>query len=93
MPKAASVTVAGDPSAPRVTATVTNPTAYPEHGVPFIASVFAADGTVIAASQTVVSLIPAQGSAEAIFTWNEPFAAPYARIEVLPLLSLPTIVP
>lgn len=93
MPKATEVSVGGTPDAPRVTATVTNPTAYPENGVPFIASVFANDGTVIAASQTVVPLIPPQGSATAVFTWNEAFSAPYARIEVLPVLALPDVAP
>lgn len=93
MPKASNIVVAGTDSRPTVTATVTNPIAYSEHDVPFIASVFANDGTIIAASQTVVPLIPAQGSAQAVFTWNEPFSAPYSRIEIVPLLALPTVTP
>lgn len=93
MPKVSEVNVSGEGTAPRITATVTNPTAYPQHSVPFVVSVFRADGTIIAASQTVVPLIPPQGSAQVVFTWNEPFSEPYARIEILPLLSLPEIVP
>jgi hypothetical protein len=93
LPKASNVSVGGTPDAPRVSATVTNPTAYPEHGVPFIASVFDANGTVIAASQTVVPLIPPQGSAQAVFTWNEAFSAPYARVDIVPILALPALVP
>ncbi|HWU24521.1 MAG TPA: hypothetical protein VN086_02095 [Candidatus Paceibacterota bacterium] len=93
MPKASNIVVTGTGDHPNVTATVTNPIAYPEHNVPFIVTVFANDGTVIAASQTVVPLIPAQGNAQAVFTWNEPFVEPYARIEIVPILALPTVTP
>lgn len=93
MPKASNIAVTGEGDRPNVTATVTNPIAYPEQNVPFIATVFANDGTVIAASQTVVPLIPAQGSAQAVFTWNEPFSESYARIEIVPILALPTVTP
>ena len=93
MPKASNISVADVSGRPSITATVTNPIAYPEHTVPFIATVFAADGTIIAASQTVVPLIPAQGSASVVFTWNEAFSQPYARIEIVPVLALPTVTP
>lgn len=93
MPKVSNVNVGGTPSAPRVTATVANPTAYPQNNVPFIASVFDASGTVMAASQTVVPLIPPQGSAQVVFTWNEAFSQSYARIDIVPILALPSITP
>lgn len=93
MPKASNVVVSNTDTHPNVAATVTNPIAYPEHNVPFVATIFANDGTVIAASQTVVPLIPAQGTAQAVFTWNEPFSAPYARIEIVPILALPSVTP
>lgn len=93
MPKASNVSVSGAPDAPRVTATVTNPTAYPQNNVPFIASVFDASGTILAASQTVVPTIPAQGSAQVVFTWNEAFRAPYSRVDIVPVLALPSIAP
>lgn len=93
MPKASNIVVGGTPDSPRITTTVTNPTAYPENGVPFIASVFAADGTIVAASQTVVPTIPAQGSAQAVFTWNEAFSEPYARVDIFPILALPSVIP
>lgn len=91
MPKASNIVVNGTGDRPNITATITNPIAYPEHNVPLIATVFANDGTVIAASQTVIPLIPAQGTAQAVFTWNEPFFQPYARIEIVPILALPTV--
>lgn len=93
MPKASNIVVGGTPNAPTVTAIVTNPTAYPENNVPFIASVFAADGTIVAASQTVVPTIPPQGSAQAVFTWNEAFSEPYARVDIIPVLALPSVTP
>jgi hypothetical protein len=93
-PARASVqTVESADSQPRITAAVANDTAYPKSQVPFTATVFAADGTVIAASQTIVPYIPPQGNAQAVFTWNEPFTQPYARIEIIPLLALPSFVP
>lgn len=93
LPKASNIVVSNADSQPRITATISNPIAYPERSVPLVATVFNADGTVIAASQTVVPLVPAQGSVQAVFTWNEAFAEPYARIEITPLLALPTLVP
>ena len=91
-PKSSNIVVV-DGGQPRVTATITNQTAYVENNVPLVAAVFADDGSVIAASQTVVATLPPQGSAQAVFTWNEPFSAPYARVEVTPLVALPTLVP
>lgn len=93
IPKASNISVTNTDTRPSVTTTVTNPIAYSERNVPFIATVYSNDGTVIAASQTVVPLIPAQGSAQAVFTWSEPFSEPYARIEVVPILALPTVTP
>lgn len=78
---------------PRIIATLTNQTARPIQNIPVIVSVFDASGIVIAASQTLVPELPAQGTASAIFTWNEPFAAPAARIEIVPVPSLPSVVP
>lgn len=92
-PDVSNVSVDGADSRPRITATVANKTAYPQNNVPLVATVFAADGTAIAASQTVVPLLPPQGTAQAVFTWNEPFAAPYARIEILPVVALPATAP
>jgi hypothetical protein len=89
-PKVAAYAVDNADTAPRITATMANPTAYPKTNVPFVATVFAADGSVIAASQTVVPYIPPQGSAQAVFTWNEPFSG-YARVEIIPLLALPNV--
>lgn len=70
---------------PRITATVSNPDPRAQYGVPVIVTVFDAEGTAIAASRTVLDQLPGQGSATAIFTWNEPWPSPASRVEVMPL--------
>lgn len=73
---------------PRVTATLVNPIAKPLTDVRLVATVFDASGTAIAASSTIVPSVPAQGTAQAVFTWNVPFAGEPARVEILPVVSL-----
>jgi hypothetical protein len=43
-------------------------------------------GSIIAASQTIVPVIPALGQATAIFTWNNPFTATSSQIDVVPII-------
>ncbi|MDR3548069.1 MAG: FxLYD domain-containing protein [Candidatus Pacebacteria bacterium] len=69
---------------PKITATLSNPTAQPLTNVTVIATVFDSSNNAIAASQTVVPVLPAQGSASVIFTWNQPFASTPAYVEILP---------
>jgi len=88
VPTAASATLGGSASAPRVITELDNPSALPISNVRVVVTVFDASGNVIAASQTVVPSIAGQGSAVATFTWNAPFPAPPARIEVLPVIPL-----
>lgn len=74
---------------PRVNATVSNvaPTAVYNHTM--IATVFDESGVAIAASQTVVREIAGRGSAQAVFTWNEPFLGEATRVEVMGVPVLP----
>jgi hypothetical protein len=72
---------------PKITATLTNPTAYAIQNETVIATVFDAKKNAIAASQTVVNL-PPQGSAPLVFTWNEPFPGNAVRVEILPALGM-----
>lgn len=71
--------------APRVTATITNPSAETLTDVLLIATVFDADGNAMAASQTVAPTVPAQGDAPIIFTWPMPFPAPVSKVEIVPV--------
>lgn len=73
---------------PRVSASFTNPSAYMLRDIPVIATVFDASGNAIGATQTLLSELPPQGSAEVVFVWNEPFSAAPARIDVVPVVEL-----
>ena len=76
-------------SQPRVSATLINPIAEPFSNVRLIATVFDSNDQAIAASRTVVAILPAQGTAPMVFTWNVPFASTPARVEVIPLIQVP----
>lgn len=71
-------------AAPRVTATLTNPTAHDMYNVTVVATVFDASDNAIGASQTIVPILPGQGTAPLIFTWNQAFAGTPVRAEILP---------
>lgn len=73
---------------PRVTAELQNSSPHALYNVRLVATAFDSQGNAIAASQTVVREIPAQGSATAVFTWSNPFGDPL-RVEVVPVLPLP----
>ncbi len=72
---------------PRITATIKNPTANALYHVKVVIAVFNTAGNVIAASQTIEPIIPAQGTASLVFTWNVPFTDTPAKEEVWPLLQ------
>ncbi len=74
---------------PRVTAVFTNEGVDALRRVKVIATVFDAEGNAMAASQTVLPDLAPGATAEAVFTWNEPFAAAVARLDVRPILAVP----
>lgn len=76
-------------NAPRIAARIENTTFDPFFEVRAIGVVFDAEGNVIAASETLVPVLKAQSSFPVTFTWNEPFATPAARFEVVPVVRLP----
>lgn len=71
---------------PRITAILSNSSAIPLKNVRAVITVFNGKDNSIAASQTIVSVIPAQGEAPAIFTWRAPFPDTPSRVEVIPVL-------
>lgn len=79
----------GTPSAPRIEATLVNPSTTTLTNVRAIVLVRNEKRDVIAASQTIVPAIPAQGQATATFTWNSAFSGIPASIEVVPIIPLP----
>jgi len=74
---------------PRVTAMLSNISPTTVYNRTMVATVFDTDGVAIAASQTVVREIAGRGSAQAVFTWNEPFIGTAARVEVTSVPTLP----
>lgn len=89
MPVVTSTVQSATGDAPRIEAVLTNPSVTVLSNVKVIVVVYNAKDDVIAASQTVVQKIPAQGSAPATFTWNAAFPAIPARIQVVPIIPLP----
>lgn len=89
VPVVSNVSVSDAETAPRISATLTNPSVSMLSGVKVIVFVNDVARNIIAASQTIVPLVPPQGSATATFTWNAPFATTTAEIEVMPVVPLP----
>lgn len=89
VPTVSNTTLGGKAAAPRVDAVLTNPSIAVLANVRVIILVRSATGNVIAASQTIVPVIPAQGRATATFTWNSAFSSVPTLIEVVPIVPLP----
>jgi hypothetical protein len=87
-PVVTSTTLSGSVSTPRIDAILTNASVTALSAVPVIVLIHDAQGNIIAASQTVVPLIPAQGQATATFTWQGAFSSTPAVIEVLPVMPI-----
>ena len=79
----------GSADTPRIEAVLANGSALPLMNVRAIVFVRDAYKNVIAASETILPLIPAQGNATATFTWNSAFSSVPASIEVMPIIPLP----
>lgn len=89
VPTVSNTTLLGTSSAPRIDAVLTNPSIRVLANVRVIVLVRSASGDVMAASETIVPTIPAQGRAIATFTWNNAFASAPTSIEAVPIIPLP----
>ena len=74
-----------DGPTPKITATLTNPIAYPIYNEKVVATVFNEKNNAIAASHTVIPILAAQGSVPIVFTWNNEFSSKPVRVEILPV--------
>lgn len=74
---------------PRVNAVLSNVSPTAVYNRTMIVTVFDVTGVAIAASQTVVREISGRGTAQAVFTWNEPFLEAATRVEVTSVPVLP----
>lgn len=72
-----------DREALRLSASATNTTPEPAHNVAFIALLYGADDTLIAASRTVINTLPARTTQSVTFTWQEPFTEPVIRADII----------
>lgn len=88
VPLAEETSIEDSVTGTRVTAVMRNQQHTPFFNGRYVVVVYDAMGTIIAASQTVVTLIPADGTAEAVFTWPTSFSENASRVEVLPLVSV-----
>jgi hypothetical protein len=88
-PSVSNTRQGGTIDAPRIEATLTNRSVMPLTNVPVIVLVRSEKGSVIAASSTLLPVIPAQGVSTAFFTWNSAFSSVPASIEVAPIIPLP----
>jgi len=86
VPSVGSPVLFGTTEAPRIRATLTNPSTTPLRNVRTLILVYNLKGNVMAASQTIVATIPSQSSADAVFTWNQPFSDSVSSIEVVPII-------
>lgn len=89
IPSISTTRQTGTVSAPRVEAILANQSTTALSNVPVVVMVYDVHGSVVAASRTLVSSIPAQGRATAIVTWNDPFPGTVASIKVIPVVPLP----
>lgn len=89
MPLVSNAVQSGTPGAPRVEAVLTNASVTALSNVRVIVFVRNEQGGVIAASSTIIPVIPARGQATATFTWNSAFPSAPASLEVMPLVPLP----
>ena len=89
VPIVSNTTLGGSVSSPRINAVLSNTSVTPITNIDVIVVVHDEQGEVIAASRTIVPFLPSQGQAIATFTWNSPFIRVPAKIEVIPVISLP----
>lgn len=74
--------------APRLLATVANPTLINLRDVTVAALLSGGEGNALAVSSTLVEELPAGGSAELVFTWPRPLAAAPAAFDYFPHFDL-----
>lgn len=89
IPLVSNTRQSGTERAPRIEAVLTNPSVMALTNVRVLVLVRDEEGSLIAASQTIVPSIPAEGRGTAIFTWNSAFKSAPAAIEVVPIIPLP----
>ncbi len=91
--KISNQTFAATDTLPRLDAEVENPTPYDLKNIEVAALIYDAGGNLIAASKTTLARLPRSSTAPIYFTWNSPFSAPIAKIDIVPNLPLEDFIP
>ena len=89
VPTVVNTTRGGTANTPRISAVFNNSSVVDLSNVQAIVLVYDARKNIIAASKTLIPIIPAQGEATGIFTWNGAFVGTPASIRVMPIIPLP----
>ena len=69
---------------PRLDARIENSSIRPVVDVEVVAIIYDSDNNALAASATTVDRIEKDSFADVVFTWNEPFLRPVAKIDIVP---------
>jgi hypothetical protein len=75
-------------TSPRVDAILQNGTIFDIPNVDITAIVYDKNENAIAASATLVEVLPKDSSLNLVFTWPMPFRTEAARIEIIPRLNM-----
>lgn len=87
VPPIAVVSHALDSDTLRLTAHLQNTTALSVPPSLATALLYDADGNLVTASQTLVDTLPPRGEKDVVFTWQEPFAKPVVRVDIVARLK------
>jgi len=80
-----NITLTREEEAPRITATLTNPSLNDVKDIVLVATVFDSEENAINTSRTVVGLLSKDSSETIVFTWPHSFSKETARIDLLPV--------
>lgn len=78
-----------DAEALRLTARIENTSPTSINDITVTALLFADEDHLITASQTSIDTLAPRGSREVVFTWQEPFAEPIIRTDIITRLKVP----
>lgn len=73
---------------PRLSASIRNTSLFVITDLDVVAILYDAEGNAVSSSSTFISSLAPLGSAALNFTWQEPFAAPVVRTEIIPIYDV-----
>jgi hypothetical protein len=79
--------LSGEDRTPRLDARIANTSIHKIDNIEVVALLYDASSNVLAASATVVDVIPKDSFADVVFTWNEPFKRQVTKIDIVPRIK------